>query len=991
MKRVKRIYLIALIASLIMTQTIYADDGDNRFKGFLDSIINTVQEVFSGNNPLTEYFTAPQVGAPSSMEDNNDSDESNDVPELNKTGDESGVDIHPIEGEGDFKWITFYGNGGQIDGHSSLSVSTNETTVNLYRTDWRDENNVSHDPKPTRSDTSDRKIVFAGWAPHGTSQIIRTQNYTIDSSIVLDAIWKTSTKDSYTVTFNPEQGAFPGYEVGAKRTKDVAAGAACTFYELPQRSGHTFMGWRIKGESTDYTAIGYVDPIVTYAYTDLEFIAVWDDSESMDTETFYVKCDANGGTFPSIEHNIFTIHYSLGVPDTVVEAPSREGFTFNGWTLDKNSTTGILTDTPRPTYPYDAAEHNTAETAYVYYAAWLSNNTGPTKTIYITWQPNGGTFGETFDYTVDDITGYASKSVVIENTGAYSVDMSTAPIVTREDFVLKGWSLSGTDVPYTGGAYNASSSVTFTAIWEEYNESDQPVDPTGSSYSVTFNANGGQFANGNTTISQMVAARGVASEPETPIYSAHVFKGWGETATATKAVNVSTLLITSNKTFYAIWGLEDEGIPTRVLLVLQGGSYDGHEGTYNIVATVGTPIKQFYNLATRSGYTLKGYATEPDTETVLPVTAVVESNMTLYAVWLRDESQVITHIVTFDGNGGTYDGGSNTVKTVQVKDGEKLTTVPTPSMTAAKFKGYSSELNGTQIVDLLNTEITSDVVYYAVWETEKADNYSVSFIAGDGYGGSKFSDGTQQKIVNVSAGSKVSSPETPLETKNLTFDYWSETKAGSWTGNSPAFDFNRAINKTTTLYAIYKNQDNSSKFRTVKFKYNGGKLRGKTSVSADVLAGRPVSKPEEPKRTGYTFKGWYTDEEGLDEDKWDFDDPVNEDLTLYAIWKEKKKDENKSNATTASASTSSNSNAAGAPTAQAATLTPDATLNPIATTQTGTHLDANGNLVDANGNLVAARSVPKTGVEASATPVVILIVLTSLLIAICLKYKYEAQ
>ncbi len=68
---------------------------------------------------------------------------------------------------------------------------------------------------------------------------------------------------------------------------------------------------------------------------------------------------------------------------------------------------------------------------------------------------------------------------------------------------------------------------------------------------------------------------------------------------------------------------------------------------------------------------------------------------------------------------------------------------------------------------------------------------------------------------------------------------------------------------------------------SVHFESNGG-----TTV-ADLTAeyGDHINKPAEPERDGYTFKGWYKDE-GLSK-TYNFNEPVKEDITVYAKWEKK--------------------------------------------------------------------------------------------------------
>lgn len=56
-------------------------------------------------------------------------------------------------------------------------------------------------------------------------------------------------------------------------------------------------------------------------------------------------------------------------------------------------------------------------------------------------------------------------------------------------------------------------------------------------------------------------------------------------------------------------------------------------------------------------------------------------------------------------------------------------------------------------------------------------------------------------------------------------------------------------------------------------------------------SGQTAEKPTDPAKEGYVFEGWYyTDKEG-NEVPWDFEEPVYENMTLKARWKEAPKTE----------------------------------------------------------------------------------------------------
>lgn len=67
---------------------------------------------------------------------------------------------------------------------------------------------------------------------------------------------------------------------------------------------------------------------------------------------------------------------------------------------------------------------------------------------------------------------------------------------------------------------------------------------------------------------------------------------------------------------------------------------------------------------------------------------------------------------------------------------------------------------------------------------------------------------------------------------------------------------------------------------TVTFHYNYGSKGIYKTV--EVEAGDTVREPSDPSRSGYRFSGWYTRASGGE--KFDFDDPITEDITLYARW-----------------------------------------------------------------------------------------------------------
>lgn len=67
----------------------------------------------------------------------------------------------------------------------------------------------------------------------------------------------------------------------------------------------------------------------------------------------------------------------------------------------------------------------------------------------------------------------------------------------------------------------------------------------------------------------------------------------------------------------------------------------------------------------------------------------------------------------------------------------------------------------------------------------------------------------------------------------------------------------------------------------VVFDPSGGEHKPKDQT---VTGGEKIERPADPKRDGYTFEGWYYTDENGKEQKWDFNDSLNQGIELKAKW-----------------------------------------------------------------------------------------------------------
>ena len=140
------------------------------------------------------------------------------------------------------------------------------------------------------------------------------------------------------------------------------------------------------------------------------------------------------------------------------------------------------------------------------------------------------------------------------------------------------------------------------------------------------------------------------------------------------------------------------------------------------------------------------------------------------------------------------------------------------------------------------------------------EEYTVTFNA---YGGFPMPD--EQ---HVKSGEKAVLPADPT-LKGYTFAFW---YLGDDEQNATAYDFNTPVTENITLTAKW----NINKYTVTFNSYGGTPVPPAQEVEYGLTATEPATAPT---KTGYTFDGWY-----LGDEKYDFSDAVEQNITLYANW-----------------------------------------------------------------------------------------------------------
>ena len=604
-----------------------------------------------------------------------------------------------------------------------------------------------------------------------------------------------------------------------------------------------------------------------------------------------------GGTRWDITATTAAESYQLDVNNG---KPTRNGYSFAGW----------------------ADKANAAAAKYFGGDQITLTKDNPTKTIYAVWMPvfelrydaNGGT-GAPASQTHTALAPTANKVT-------FTVP-DQAP--TKADYTFKGWadSADATEAKYRPGGtidvQHKDSPKTVYAVWEK-NDSPMPDTPVPPSDDDLKSAIGKiqvtdvSTPNCGTKNYDLIA--NTQSEPfnwtktarldqpekyDVTIKTAPYVAKYNNEKTKAHELNdasqTTLKLVISYKN--SKWGLDDgkteievkhtESTPTETppkaptadelkklemaeMAVLVKCDVDdaqqhteayGLLGEYNEDYIVGEPKKVGNDWLCDINYVPDPYVAEfnktfptlkhiQNDEKIDPVTLI----------WGGENWQIKTqgrvhvteeYTVTFNAY-----GGFPTPDEQHVKSGEKAVLPVAPTLKGYTFAFWylgEDEQNATAYD--FDTPVTGDITLTAKWNINK---YTVTF---DSYGGTPVPPAQK-----VEYGLTATKPDDPT-LKGHTFAFW---YLGEDEQTATAYNFGTPVTENITLTAKW----NINKY-TVTFDSNGGTpVPPAQKVEYGLTAAEPTSAPT---KTGYTFDGWY-----LGDEKYDFSDAVEQDITLKAQW-----------------------------------------------------------------------------------------------------------
>ncbi|MDR2711552.1 MAG: InlB B-repeat-containing protein, partial [Clostridiales bacterium] len=253
----------------------------------------------------------------------------------------------------------------------------------------------------------------------------------------------------------------------------------------------------------------------------------------------------------------------------------------------------------------------------------------------------------------------------------------------------------------------------------------------------------------------------------------------------------------------------------------------------------------------RSGYNFGNWYIDKDCadKDLYDFETPVTDSFTLYAKWIP----IPVYTVEFNSQGGSV------VNSQDITDGETVEEPDDPEKSGFYFGGWYTDASCLEeFLYVFDTPVFSDFTLFAKWSLIPV--YTITF---DSQGGSTV---IYQIITD---GNKVTEPENPTFIHHV-FDGW-YTDADCTDGNE--YEFDTPVKNGFTLYA---NWIAITTF-TVAFNSNGGSDVDNQIVDEGDKAFEPI-----PTKLGFIFGGWY--EDVALEKKFNFNNFITADITLYAKW-----------------------------------------------------------------------------------------------------------
>ncbi len=627
--------------------------------------------------------------------------------------------------------------------------------------------------------------MFYGWSSSGEPEgfdkdgsVINTENDRVIPELT-DAMrtLRIDTEEAVetSVTLDALGGTWADGTVENK-SYSGSAGAEILDYEAPSKHGYTLDGWyAVAGDTTSAKWVeGYYPPEDTLAAT---YYANW----APNSYPVIFHWDAGDET----TYREASALYNEQIPADIVAAPTRAGYTFSNW-VDKDG--NLVTLPTTMTVADDAGYH--------LYATWVPA-TDTKFTIKIHYPNN--------QYNPDDVN--SNKYITVNQTtnkNNANFQGTTGQTVALVEAVPANADPNTLYITLDTLRPIISGNVIFDPD-NENNYVDDPnkviIDSTviaadgssvlevyfiGKMITYTFNANGGEFANGDETLQKtgrfQSAFAGLA-ESELPTRDGYDFAGWNRTP---------AVMFAADTTYTAQWTAKK----AHVRFMLSEAEQYGSLVEVEVGKAPAAPTEP-----SKPGHTFAGWNTDPAATTgvkTLPAVITVDSAegyaVTYYAIFTKTPYTVTYNLVDPVTGAVSQYGATETYYMDDI-----VTVKPADAADLVK-KGYT--FNGwARNGEAAGTTITIETANVELVGTYTAKTIKVKFYADEG----AYTSGEAYVEVDTTFNETINLPETNPTKVGYTFQGWAATSVAA----SGSLDLGTLTEEEASFYAVYTPEEHT--------------------------------------------------------------------------------------------------------------------------------------------------------------------------------------
>jgi len=599
-------------------------------------------------------------------------------------------------------------------------------------------------------------------------------------------------------------------------------------WNVYQPGGFGYM-WEFSGWNIFPDTIGdWIDENTTVTNTsDHTLYARWRNVKLFDVLT--VTFDGNGGV-PA--NQIVDVEAGVAIgADKMGVSPTRTDYSFTGWNTIRNGTGTEFT------------ENSVVDVSIKVYAQWYP----PIPYCTVTFDSN--------------YAGSVDQEVIVEQDCAVG-DEEMPEDPERNGYTFEGWNTSadGQGTPFTSSTL-VPEDIRVYAQWAG--------GPVTTYYTVTFDSQGGEPDDETREVAEGTAI-GAANMPDDPELDGYEFAGWFTEPDGEGDEFTGATLVNDDITVYALWEEAETHVYCTVTFEFQDDGATAPQ-TRKVLEGAAVGSANMPGAPSFSGYIFAGWNTEPDgAGDEFTATTRVDEDITVYAQWTEDPDPTVTkYTVTFRLNDTTT---ASILREVE-EDTALGTAMPAnPTRSGYTFYEWNTEQNGGGDEFTSTTIVTTHITVYAQWDEDDA-LYTVTF---NGNGGTLSGSATRQVTPNTALGSGM--PNNPSRT-GYTFNGWNTALNGS--GSS--FTANTLVTRDITVYAQWTQDEVGPTYYTVTFDGNGGSPTSQTRTVARGSSVGAGNMPSNMARTGYTFAGWNTRQDGTGTE-FTGTTTVTSSIIVYARW-----------------------------------------------------------------------------------------------------------